>query len=115
MILVALAYALAFVLLGFAAAAPRPMLLPEADGIVVLTGGGTRLDAAVALFEKGVGKRLLISGVGLATTKRDAERRGAWRAAFRLLRRYRLCRRRHPWQCRRKRRTGRMAIISTAS
>ena len=40
-----------------------------ADGIVALTGGDARLDAAVALFEKGVGKRLLISGVGLATSR----------------------------------------------
>ena len=32
----------------------------NADGIVALTGGDARLDAAVALLEKGSGQRLLI-------------------------------------------------------
>jgi uncharacterized SAM-binding protein YcdF (DUF218 family) len=36
---------------------------------VALTGGGERLDAAVALLENGVGKRLLISGVSQETSK----------------------------------------------
>ena len=43
--------------------------LAHIDGIVALTGGDTRLDAAEALFEQGVGKRLLISGVHPQTTK----------------------------------------------
>ena len=51
------------------AAAQNPGDLNGADGIVVLTGGETRLDRAVALFESGVGKRLLISGVDETTTK----------------------------------------------
>ena len=46
-----------------------PDAVPKADGIVALTGGGTRLDRADDLFESGVGKRLLISGVDQATTK----------------------------------------------
>jgi uncharacterized SAM-binding protein YcdF (DUF218 family) len=67
-ILVALAYVLGFVL--FVSLLPMtPAEVPKADGIVVLTGGGTRLDRAEALFERGVGKRLLISGVDQATTK----------------------------------------------
>jgi uncharacterized SAM-binding protein YcdF (DUF218 family) len=41
----------------------------HADGIVALTGGSERLDAATALFESGVGKRLLITGVHATTTK----------------------------------------------
>jgi len=41
----------------------------RADGIVALTGGTERLDAATALFESGVGKRLLITGVHATTTK----------------------------------------------
>ncbi len=41
----------------------------RADGIVALTGGTERLDAATALFESGVGKRLLITGVHPTTTK----------------------------------------------
>ena len=67
-ILVALAYLSGFVL--FVSLLPMtPPGLPKADGIVVLTGGGTRLDRAEALFERGVGKRLLISGVDQATSK----------------------------------------------
>ncbi len=44
------------------------------DGIVVLTGSKERLDAAVALFEHGVGKRLLISGVHPFITKEQLKR-----------------------------------------
>jgi len=63
-----LAYVLGFV--AFISFLPKsPAALKGADGIVVLTGGETRLDRAVALFESGVGKRLLISGVDEATTK----------------------------------------------
>jgi uncharacterized SAM-binding protein YcdF (DUF218 family) len=46
-----------------------PTLQPDADAMVVLTGGDTRLGTAVGLFEKGVGKRLLISGVSQETTR----------------------------------------------
>jgi uncharacterized SAM-binding protein YcdF (DUF218 family) len=41
----------------------------RADAVVALTGGGDRLDTAVALFEHGVGKRLLITGVYANMTK----------------------------------------------
>ncbi|HXM00467.1 MAG TPA: YdcF family protein [Rhizomicrobium sp.] len=46
-----------------------PAKLGKPDAIVALTGGGARLDTAVALFESGVGKRLLISGVDPAATR----------------------------------------------
>jgi uncharacterized SAM-binding protein YcdF (DUF218 family) len=46
----------------------------HADGIVALTGGDTRLDAAEALLEQGAGKRLLISGVYSANTKSELRR-----------------------------------------
>src|SRR5215469_5182823 len=73
MILVALAYGVGFVL--FVSLLPRtPREVPKADGIVVLTGGGTRLDRAEALFERGEGKRLLISGVDQATSKETLKR-----------------------------------------
>lgn len=69
-VLAVLAYAIGFVL--FVSNLPSaPDMLPKADGIVALTGGGTRLDTAVALLEKGVGKRLLISGVSPTTTKEE--------------------------------------------
>ncbi len=67
--LVALAYVLGFVAVRLASAHDAGAMLSGADGIVVLTGGDTRLDRAAALFESGVGKRLLISGVDQATTK----------------------------------------------
>ena len=63
-----LGYALGFVL--FVSSLPvAPAVPPKADGIVALTGGNERLDTAVALLERGVGKRLLVSGVAAETTK----------------------------------------------
>ncbi len=67
-ILLLLAYAIGFVIFVSALPAP-PATLPQADAIVALTGGDARLDTAVALLEKGVGKRLLVSGVAMETTK----------------------------------------------
>lgn len=71
--LVLLAYVIGFVLFVSNLPAP-PTMLPKADGIVALTGGGERLDTAVALLEKGVGKRLLISGVAPTATKQEVGR-----------------------------------------
>lgn len=63
-------YCVGFVL--FAANLPvAPANVGKPDAIVALTGGGARVDAAVALFERGVGKRLLISGVAPQTTKQE--------------------------------------------
>ena len=63
-----LGYGLSFVL--FVSNLPTPPdMTPKADGIVALTGGDERLDKAVALLERGAGKRLLVSGVGPETTK----------------------------------------------
>jgi uncharacterized SAM-binding protein YcdF (DUF218 family) len=54
----------------FVASLPRtPANAATADGIVALTGGNERLDAAVALLESRAGKRLLISGVDVSLTK----------------------------------------------
>jgi len=44
-------------------------LTAQADGIVALTGEGSRLAPAVTLLEKGSGKRLLITGVNPQTSK----------------------------------------------
>jgi uncharacterized SAM-binding protein YcdF (DUF218 family) len=69
-VLAVLAYAIGFVL--FVSNLPSaPDMAPQVDGIVALTGGGTRLDTAVALLERGAGKRLLISGVSPTTTKEE--------------------------------------------
>ena len=43
----------------------------KADAIIVLTGGTSRLDAAMNLLETGKGQRLLISGVHPSTTRRQ--------------------------------------------
>ncbi|HEY0281529.1 MAG TPA: YdcF family protein [Rhizomicrobium sp.] len=51
-----------------------PHDLRHIQGIVALTGGDARLDAAVALFEKGVGRRLLISGVNPQTSKTELKK-----------------------------------------
>jgi uncharacterized SAM-binding protein YcdF (DUF218 family) len=51
-----------------------PAELAAADGIVVLTGGQSRLEAAVALLSAGKGKRLLISGVHPTIGKSDVLR-----------------------------------------
>lgn len=67
-VLIGLAYVLGFV--AFVSFLPATTgNISSADGIVVLTGGETRLDRAEALLERGAAKRLLISGVDQATTK----------------------------------------------
>ena len=71
--------ALAF-LGGFAAFASHvarlttPAEQPDADAIIVLTGGEKRLDAAVDLLKSGKGRRLLISGVHPAAGLSDLQR-----------------------------------------
>ena len=71
--LVAMAYILGFA--GFVWSLPKALpRAPRADGIVVLTGGDTRLDRADELLEQGMGKRLLVSGVDPATSKGTLER-----------------------------------------
>jgi uncharacterized SAM-binding protein YcdF (DUF218 family) len=77
-----LAYAISFVLFVSNLPGP-PQMLPQADGIVALTGGDERLDTAVAMLEKGVGKRLLISGVSQTTTKDDLAKLSEGGARFR--------------------------------
>lgn len=46
----------------------------RADGIVVLTGGASRIEDAIELLAKGNGQRLLISGVNPATSEREIAR-----------------------------------------
>lgn len=67
-VLAIVAYATSFVL--FVSSLPAtPATQPKADGLVVVTGGGTRLQTAVTLLEHGAGQRLLISGVSPTITK----------------------------------------------
>jgi uncharacterized SAM-binding protein YcdF (DUF218 family) len=46
----------------------------DADGIVVLTGGASRISDAIELLAAGRGRRLLISGVNRATTTGEISR-----------------------------------------
>lgn len=45
----------------------------KADAIIVLTGGQSRLDAAMTLLESGKGERLLVSGVHPSATRRQLQ------------------------------------------
>src|SRR5215218_10408265 len=57
------------------AVAPEEAPLQEnADGIVVLTGGASRIADAVELLAAGHGKRLLITGVHRSTSTREISR-----------------------------------------
>lgn len=49
-------------------------LTGKADGIVVLTGGASRIEDAIDLLARGRGQRLLISGVNRLTTDREIAR-----------------------------------------
>src|SRR5690606_22162840 len=50
-----------------------PTEVPDADGIVVLTGGTARMDAGVGLLKAGKAKRMLISGVNPAARLNDLQ------------------------------------------
>jgi uncharacterized SAM-binding protein YcdF (DUF218 family) len=47
----------------------QPSAIQPADAIVVLTGGQSRIEAAIDLLQQNKGERLLISGVNADTTK----------------------------------------------
>lgn len=49
-------------------------LADKADGIVVLTGGASRIEDAIDLLAHGRGQRLLISGVNRMTSEREIAR-----------------------------------------
>ena len=74
------AFGLAAFIVGFIAfvenisALRQPQLTEPADGIVALTGGQNRLEAAASLFAQGKGKRLLISGVNSSIAKEDLQK-----------------------------------------
>jgi uncharacterized SAM-binding protein YcdF (DUF218 family) len=67
--------ALAAGFLWFTSRLPADAVAPvRADGIVVLTGGASRISDAVELLAAGRGRRLLISGVNRGTTSRHISR-----------------------------------------
>jgi uncharacterized SAM-binding protein YcdF (DUF218 family) len=68
--------AILFGFIGFLSQLRNSETRPErkADGIVVLTGGASRVSDAMELLAAGYGKRLLISGVHPASTASDISR-----------------------------------------
>ncbi len=54
--------------------AEEVVLTRDADGIVVLTGGASRIADAIELLAAGRGRRLLISGVNRATNRSEISR-----------------------------------------
>jgi uncharacterized SAM-binding protein YcdF (DUF218 family) len=75
-----IAYGIGFAL--FAMLLPSPAGDERTDGIVVLTGGSGRLDRGFALIQRGVARRMLISGV--APTVRPQELAAAYHVDPRL-------------------------------
>jgi uncharacterized SAM-binding protein YcdF (DUF218 family) len=63
-----IAFSLLAWVLGFAWFAlflPQPASMEKTDGVVVLTGGGGRIDRGLEVLETGKARRMLISGVDL--------------------------------------------------
>jgi uncharacterized SAM-binding protein YcdF (DUF218 family) len=57
-------------------------LVEKADGIVVLTGGASRIEDAIELLARGNGRRLLVSGVNPQTSDRAIARLRPEHATF---------------------------------
>lgn len=55
----------------------QPADIEAADAIAVLTGGSSRIEAALDLLAEGKGKRLLITGVNAATRMEDIKARSS--------------------------------------
>ncbi|HZT49830.1 MAG TPA: YdcF family protein [Hyphomicrobiaceae bacterium] len=64
-----------FVVFASSIARRAGLATPQADGIVVLTGGQQRLSEAARLLAEGRGKRLLISGANRMATREDLHRK----------------------------------------
>ncbi len=69
-----LAFAAGFFWFAHSVAQEERPLREDADGIVVLTGGASRIADAVDLLAAGHGKRLLITGVHRTTSSREISR-----------------------------------------
>ncbi|WP_139974834.1 YdcF family protein [Ochrobactrum sp. CGA5] len=73
--IVLLAFLVGFVAFGEKVTSMQPPALDQpADAIIVLTGGQSRIQAAVNLLKDKRGKRLLISGVHPATNEKTLQR-----------------------------------------
>ncbi|HET9813613.1 MAG TPA: YdcF family protein [Sphingomicrobium sp.] len=73
--LLALLYALGFVLFAFTLGKPATASAPSTDAVVVLTGGSGRLEHAIDVLSDGKANRLLVAGADPIVTKADIARR----------------------------------------
>ena len=69
LVLLLLAYGIGYA--AFALMLPKPAGDERTDAIVVLTGGSGRLDRGFELIERGLARRMLISGVARTVRPRD--------------------------------------------
>lgn len=60
----------------------EPLDITDSEGIVVLTGGADRITEALGLLNRQKGRRLLISGVNMATTPESLRRLAPTHAAL---------------------------------
>ena len=67
-------FAAGFLLFVNSVVATQPDGKQAADGIVVLTGGASRINDAVQLLADGRGKRLLVTGLNPSTSRHDLAR-----------------------------------------
>jgi uncharacterized SAM-binding protein YcdF (DUF218 family) len=73
--LIALLYAVGFVVFAFTLGKPAPATAAPTDAAVVLTGGSGRIEHAVDALRDGKAKRLLVAGADPSVTKTDIARR----------------------------------------
>jgi uncharacterized SAM-binding protein YcdF (DUF218 family) len=78
--LLALVYALGFVLFAVTLAPPAEALAPKVDAAVVLTGGAGRVERGLQIIQDRKAARLLISGTDPLVTKADLAERNPGRA-----------------------------------
>jgi uncharacterized SAM-binding protein YcdF (DUF218 family) len=72
---IAILYVLGFALFSVTLGKPAPKDAPNADAIVVITGGKGRIEHAALLLAQGKGKRLLIAGADPSVRKADLVKR----------------------------------------
>jgi uncharacterized SAM-binding protein YcdF (DUF218 family) len=73
--LVALVYALGFVVFAFTLGKPAAADSSPTDAAVVLTGGSGRIEHAIDVLRQGKARRLLVAGADPSVTKDDLARR----------------------------------------
>ena len=73
--LVALLYALGFILFTVTLGRPAAKDSAKTDAIVVITGGSGRIEHGVQMLKSGRAKRMLVAGADPAVTKQDLIRR----------------------------------------